>query len=304
MRKMERISRKLEFTSDISLFGVSLIWGSTFIIVKQAIEHVPTFSFLSMRFLIAVVLLSSICIKRFSKINRRLITDGFFLGFVLFLAFAFQTLGLKTTSASVTGFITGLFVVIVPILSAVLLKKKPHFYSMAGVLISFVGLAMITLDDKITLSKGEMIVLVNAVFCSLHIVLTDYYSRRNDIYLLTVMQFVVILTCSLIVSFIFEPYVIPEQWNSQLLAALGLTGVFATVVAFLISTGMQKFTTPTKAAIIYCMEPVSSAIFSYFIGGEVLSFKQYLGAFLVVCAMLIAEVGAYIRMKSNASLAI
>ncbi len=292
-------SKFREYGADASLLFISIIWGSTFIITKQAIENVPVFSFLSLRFAVASVLLLIICFPRIKHITFQTILDGTILGSVLFLTYAFQTVGLKYTQASVTAFITGLYVVIVPVLSLIILKKKPRSYAVIGVLLAFSGLALITLNGRIVLSRGEVLVLVNAVFASFHIVFTDFYSRRNDIFLLTAVQILVVLIYSILSSVLFEKDSFSYTYSNQFVFAIFLTGVLATVVAFLIQTGLQKCTTPTKAAIIFSMEPVSSAFFSYFIGAELLTLRQYTGAMIIIFAVLFVEAGSYYDTRSK-----
>ena len=118
-------SKFREYGADASLLFIAIIWGSTFIITKQAIENIPVFSFLTLRFAVASVLLLIICFPRIKHITFQTILDGTILGSVLFLTYAFQTVGLKYTQASVTAFITGLYVVFVPVLSLIILKKNP-----------------------------------------------------------------------------------------------------------------------------------------------------------------------------------
>lgn len=292
-------ARSREYLSDAALLGVSVIWGSTFIIIKQAIVDIPTFAFLSLRFFVAGMLLLAVCHRRLSGLNLEIIKDGLILGTFLFLTFAFQTLGLRYTPASVTAFISGLYIVFVPVFSALWLRKAPTRYSVLGVLISVAGLGLITLNGRLGLSLGEFYVLINAVTCSIHIILIDHYSRKHDLFLLTTIQIWVIFLLSLGLSLGFEPFTLPGVWSSQLVTAVVLTGVFATVVAFLVQTGLQKHTTPTKAALIYSMEPVSSIFFGYLIAGELLVFKQYLGAFLIIVAMLVAELGTCLRKPAD-----
>ena len=294
-------SKLMEYGADSAILLISIIWGSTFIFTKQAVENISVFSFLTLRFAIAFLLLWIICLPRIKRLNIKTLSDGFMLGTVLFLTFAFKTVGLKYTSASVTAFITGLYVVIVPVLSIIILKKKPDLYLLVGVLFSFAGLFLITTNGKLALSKGEALVLANAFFASFHIVLTDHYSKRNDIFLLTAVQISVVLVFSFTASFLFEPGGLNINFGKQLVFALLLTGIFATVVAFLVQTGLQKYTTTTKAAVIYGMEPVSSAFFSYFIGAELLTLKQYAGAMIIIFAMFFVEAGSYYRSKTARS---
>lgn len=290
-------SKGMEHIADISILGIALIWGSTFIIVKQAVESVPTFSFLSLRFGLAAIVLIVISSYKWKLYNRQMFIDGIILGLSLFGIFAFQTLSLKYTSASITGFLTGLYVIFAPILSIVFLKKYPHLFSAIGVVLAFVGLVFIAFVDIQSFSIGEAFGIVNGFFIGVHILLTDQYSRKHDAILLTTLQITVVAILSVIVSQATEPYTIPENFDNYLVFAIVGTGLFATVLAFFIQTAMQKYTTPTKAAIMFTMEPVSAAFFSFIIGGEVLMFKQYMGAALIVAAMVVAEVGTFIKLR-------
>jgi len=295
------VNKPTEFLADISLLFIALIWGSTFIIVKQSIENTPVFSFLFMRFALAGMLLILINAPKLKAIDKGVLADGVMLGMALFLAYAFQTFALTATSASITAFITGLFVVFVPVLSSVFLRKLPRQEAMVGVVFATIGLAFIALQGKFLVSFGEFLALVCAFFITIHIILTDKLSRRNDFGLLTLVQVNIVALFSLIFSLFLDPRVIPIQFNNQLIFSLIINSVFATFVAFVIQTSMQKYTTPTKAAIIFIMEPVSSAFFSYWIGGELLTAKQYVGTSFILFAMVFTEAGTYLKMKREAT---
>ena len=295
------MNKPTEFFADLSLLFVAVIWGSTFIIVKQSVEYIPVFSFLFMRFALAGMLLIFINAPKLKAIDKGVFTDGMMLGIALFLAYAFQTFALTVTSASITAFITGLFVVFVPVLSSIFLKKLPRQEAMIGVVFATIGLAFITLQGKFFVSFGEFLAFVCAFFIAIHIILTDKLSRRNDFGLLTMVQVNMVALFSLIFSLFLDPCVIPIHFNNQLIFSLIINSVFATVVAFVIQTSMQKHTTPTKAAIIFIMEPVSSAFFSYWIGGELLTAKQYVGTSFILLAMVFTEAGTYVKMKREAT---
>ena len=295
------MDKPTEFLADLSLLFVAIIWGSTFIIVKQSVENIPVFSFLFMRFALAGMLLILINAPKLKAIDKGVLVDGVMLGIALFLAYAFQTFALTATSASITAFITGLFVVFVPVLSGVFLRKLPRQEAMIGVVFATIGLALITLQGRFLVSFGEFLALVCAFFIAIHIILTDKLSRRNDYGLLTLVQVNIVALFSLIFSLFLDPRVIPTQFNNQLIFSLIINSVFATFVAFVIQTSMQKYTTPTKAAIIFIMEPVSSAFFSYWIGGELLTAKQYVGTSFILLAMVFTEAGTYLKMKREAT---
>jgi len=295
------VNKPTEFLADLSLSFIAIIWGSTFIIVKQSVENTPVFSFLFMRFALAGMLLILINAPKLKVIDKGVLADGAMLGMALFLAYAFQTFALTFASASITAFITGLFVVFVPILSSVFLRKLPRQEAIVGVIFATIGLAFITLQGKFLLSFGEFLALVCAFFIAIHIILTDKLSRRNDFGLLTMVQVSMVALFSLIFSLFLDPRIIPVQFNNQLIFSLIINGIFATAIAFVIQTGMQKHTTPTKAAIIFIMEPVSSTFFSYWIGGELLTVKQYVGTSFILLAMVFTEAGTYLKMKREAT---
>jgi drug/metabolite transporter (DMT)-like permease len=275
--------------AEAMLFSIALIWGSTFIIVKKSISNITPVAFNSIRFLIASSLLTLIFIYRPKKIDKKVLIDGSVLGLVLFLTFTCQTIGLKFVTASETGFITGLYLIFVPLLS-IFIGKKVDFKTIIAVLVAFSGLFLISFTGKITVGVGEFLVLLNALFVAFHILLVDYYGRRDDVFALTSIQIFVLTFLSILYTTFFEGWNFNLIINFETIIAFLITGVFATVVAFLVQTFAQKYTTPTKAAIIFTFEPLSSAFFAYFLGGEILRFSQYIGAFLIIISMLLIEI--------------
>ncbi len=286
-----------EYIADLLLLSVTIFWGSTFIIVKKAIEEMPTFAFLSIRFWIASILLILMFFPKLKNIDRKLLRDGAILGVVLFLAYAFQTVALKYSPATIVGFLTGLNVIFTPILSAFLLKKIPRIYSQIGAVLSFIGVMLMSFNKNLTISTGEILTIICAVFVAIQIILTDKYSRKHDTYLLTVVEITTMSILSTAVSLFSEPYLIPERWTLYLITSFIITSVFATVYAFVIQNTAQKYTTPTKTAIIFIMEPVFSAIFSYLIGKEALSERVYLGGAIMFLGLFVSEVGPLVRFK-------
>ncbi len=288
-----------EYIADLLLLSVTIFWGSTFIIVKKAIEQIPTFAFLSIRFWISSILLMLIFFPRLKKINLSLLKDGAILGVVLFLAYAFQTVALEYSSATVVGFLTGLNVIFTPIFSAVLLKKLPRVYSQIGAIVSFVGVTLMSLNETLTISTGEILTIICAVFVAIQIILTDKYSRLHDTFLLTAVEITTMSILATAVSLVKEPYIIPPHISRYLVVAFLITAVFATVYAFIIQNTAQRYTTPTKTAIIFIMEPVFAAIFGYLLGGEVLSAKAYIGAGIMFLGLLISELGPLVSLKKQ-----
>ncbi len=282
-------NKKKEYIADFLLFTVTLFWGSTFIIVKQSIAEMPVFAFLGIRFYIASIILFFFSFYRIKNINLKLIRDGLFLGVMLFLSYAFQTVALLYEKATVVGFLTGLNVVMVPIIAAFFFKRLPTSSSIIGVIFAAAGIFLLSSNGNFLANKGTILGIICALFISMHILLTDRYSKIYDIYLLTFIEIFTVAVFSSIISLIFEPRFLPETISHFLLFSFIITSVFATAYAFIVQTTAQKYTTPTRAALIFTAEPVSAAFFGYIMGGELLTIKGYIGAFLILLGILIAE---------------
>ncbi|ACM92651.1 permeases of the drug/metabolite transporter (DMT) superfamily [Nautilia profundicola AmH] len=272
--------------ADFLLLIVAIFWGITFKLVQNAIADIPVFMFLFLRFFLAFLLMFIIFYKKIS-FDKNSIKAAFILGIFNFLVFSFQTFGLLYSPSSVVAFITGLYVILTPIVAFFLFKKHISIYAIIGVILAFLGIYLLTGADISGFGKGEILTLISTVFVAFHINYTDIYSKKYNLYTLVTFQFLAVG----ILSLIFVPF---EKGNitfsKDVLIALIVTVLFATVFAYFIQTYAQKFTTPTKTAIIFAMEPVSAAIFGYFYG-EHLSFIQIIGAVLVIFAMLVAETG-------------
>ncbi len=290
---------KYEHIADLLLLSVTIFWGSTFIIVKKSIEIMPTFAFLSIRFWLASILLAILFFRKFKKLDKNILRDGTLLGIMLFLSYAFQTVALEYSKASVVGFLTGLNVVIVPFMSAFIIKKMPSIYSQIGVTLALIGVALMSLNESFSISLGDSLAIICAIFISIHIIMTDKFSRKYDTYLLTTIQITVVSILSTLTSLSYEPYLLPKELDSYLIFSFLITSIFATVYAFIIQTTMQQYTTPTKTALIFTMEPVTAGVFGYIIGKETLSLRGYLGSVVIFLGLLVAEFGYLIFSKKQ-----
>ncbi|PLX69527.1 MAG: hypothetical protein C0603_00945 [Denitrovibrio sp.] len=290
-----------EYLADFSLITISLIWGSTFIIIKQTLDSFEPITFLFLRFLVASIAMLVLIAPLYKKIDKTLLTDGTILGTVLFIVFLFQTIALKLSTATEVGFLTGLYVLFVPILSAVFLKIYPHVFSWIGVFFSATGMILITYQADTSISLGQLFAVVNAFFIGVHILTTDRYSRKHNVLLLTAIQIIIVCILSGLYSVMFETADYSKVLEPYIGFSILGTGLIATVLCFFLQTAMQKHTTPTKASIMFTLEPISSAFFGFFIAAEIMNKKQYFGAALIISAILIAEAGTALKnAKKNA----
>ncbi len=280
----------LEFRADFLLLTVAIAWGVTFLMVQDAIETVPVYAFLFWRFGIASVLMAIIAYKYFNEINKQSVIYGVILGIFLFSGFATQTFGLAHTKSSIIAFLTGLNVIIVPFLAYVIFKQHVRRMVFVGSVLAVVGLYLLTMSGKLTIGLGETLGLICAAFFALQIMFTDIYSKKVNVFILVLFQFLTVTILSLVFSLSLDNVTFKLDFDYIFLKAVIVTSIFATVYAFLIQTYMQQFTTPTKTAIIFAMEPVSAGIFGYFVGNELLTSTQIYGAALILFAVLLAEI--------------
>ncbi len=285
-----------EMGADFLLLLVAIAWGSTFFIVQDAVGETPVYTFLFWRFFLAALLMSLISYKHLRNLNKEVLKAGMILGLFMFLGYAFQTFGLKYTFSSTVGFITGLNVIVVPFASYLIFKHKASIYSLIGAITASVGLYYLTLNSEIGFSLGEFYAFICAIMFALHIVFTDYLSKRHNVYLLVSIQFFTVALCSLLGGFVMDGKIMPAKVDELLINAIIITVLFATIFAFWVQTAMQRFTTAAKTAIIFTMEPVSAGVFGYFFAGELLTWVQMFGAALILGGMLIAELGSYLAL--------
>jgi drug/metabolite transporter (DMT)-like permease len=274
---------------DLSLVAIAMIWGATFVLVKRALEDVSTLLFLTLRFAAASAALIFVFRKqlRSSQLAPAL-RGGLLAGACLFAGYVLQTFGLKYTSASKTGFITGLYIPLVPLLSSLIYRKLPQLAELAGVAIAFVGLTLMTVErNLLSISRGDLLVAGCAVAYAFHILVLGRFSKLADAGALAMIQ---IATAAVLSSATFwwtEPVRI--RWSRDLWIALAVTSLLATALAFAVQTWAQRWSSPTRTALIFSTEPVFAWATSYVLAGELLSRRATVGAALILSGILMVE---------------
>ena len=273
--------------ADFSLLLVTLVWGSTFVIVKWAILDLPPLPFLAIRFALAFISLSPFLYFQRTHISKGTLLKGVALGGFLFSGYAWQTVGLQYTTASNAGFITGLSVIFVPAIVTITTRKLPSAGLILGILCALVGLAFLSLGNRFQLNKGDLMVLVCALSFALHIFFVGRYAPQTNATVLASVQILTVSVMSGISSMLLPQPIM--HFSANVWIALLVTAIPATSLAFFVQNKMQQFTTPTHTALIFSMEPVFAAISAFFFAGEFLTPRGLLGAGLVLLGMLIAE---------------
>ncbi|WP_150265774.1 DMT family transporter [Paenibacillus tepidiphilus] len=285
--------------ADLSLLLVAMMWGCTFLIVQNAVRVLPPLAFNSIRFTGAALLLALITAvfyrRDWQQLSWRMVGHALLLGLFLFMGYGLQTVGLLYTTTSNTGFITGLSVVLVPFLSLALLKSPISRFTWFSAGLAVAGLYLLTFTgSSLSLNLGDGLVLLCAVAFALQVAYTGVYAPRYPALPLATLQLACVGLLSTAASLLVDgPAVLggsgaelarPEVlW--ALLVSIGPTSAFA----FWIQTACQKYTTPSRVAIIYSMEPVFAAVTGLIFGGETLGLSAVLGCLFILAAMLTAE---------------
>ena len=319
-RITQRGSRQL--LADAALLGVTAIWGATFVMVKDAVTSFPVFSFMTLRFVFAALVLVPFVYLRqrgrgaegqgsggvgelggSNPLALRLSHSPFLplslapllIGIALFAGYAFQTAGLHLTTPAKAGFITGLSVVIVPVVAAMWLRQAPGHNAWLGVGLAMVGLALLSLQNGLAIAPGDLLVFCCALAFAAHILLTGRFAPQFDPVLLTFGQIVVVMLLSGVAALLFDVRSsggltsLLAGLNRQILFAAAFTGLFATSLAFGVQTVAQRFTSSTHTALIFAAEPVFAALFIFLLIGELLGPRQVLGCGLILAGMIVAE---------------
>jgi drug/metabolite transporter (DMT)-like permease len=278
-------SRRLTLLATAALLAVTACWGSTFFLIHDLLERVPTLDFLAVRFAIAsatLVLLAPRALGRLTRESRR---HAVVLGCLYGGAQILQTAGLAETPASVSGFITGMYVVATPLFAALILHSRIGVLTWVAVVLAMAGLGVLTLSG-LSIGYGEALIFVAAMIYALHIVGLGAWSDARQALGMAIVQLMVITVICLVCT-APNGVVLPDRtsdWVSLLYMA-----VFAGAGAMIGQTWAQAHLPPTRAAIIMSMEPVFVALFAVLLGGESATVRMVFGGVLVLAAMLIAE---------------
>ena len=267
--------------APFALLAVAAMWGAAFVLMKDAIKRQDVNSFLFTRFAVAAVVMVLLKPKVVKLFTRDLVTKGFIAGCFLGSGYILQTLGLARTSAAVTGFVTGMYVIATPLIAALVLHQKISRRIWTYVLIATAGLGLLSLHGW-SVGIGELLVFFSAIAFASHIIALGQWSSGRDAYGLTVVQ---LATCALLAGLasLRSGYQLPP--DRGVWAVVVYTAIFATAIAFIIQTWSQAHMTSTKVAVILTMEVVFAAIFAVIFGGERLTLHIALGGALVVGAM-------------------
>jgi len=273
---------------DLSLLGATAVWGTTFVVVRDAIREIPPLTFIASRFTLAALVLAPAVLFRHGLPDRETMRAGAVVGFCLALGFGLQTFGLLWTTPTRAAFLTGLSVVFVPVILVAIYRRRPRTASVVGVALAAVGLAFLTGVGRGGFGLGETLVLGCAVAFSMQVLAVDRYARNVGPLRLLLVEITVVAVTAWIAAACVEPA--PGLPSLRGLAAVGITGVLATAAALWTQNWAQQRIPPTRTGVIFAMEPVFAAAFSFLTLGERLGPSGIFGSFLILAGMIAAEV--------------
>ncbi|MGZ5404846.1 MAG: DMT family transporter, partial [Nocardioides sp.] len=277
--------RRTTLLAALALLVVTAIWGSTFFLIRDLLDRVPTLDFLAVRFAIAAALLALIAPRSLARLSTESRKRALVLGALYGVAQILQTAGLAHTAASVSGFITGMYVVATPLFAALLLRTRIGPLTWLAVALAAAGLGVLTLEG-FSIGYGEALTLVAALIYALHIVGLGAWSKPDEALGMSILQLVVIAVICLVAT-APDGIVLPDN-TSDWLSVLYMA-VFAGAFALVAQTWAQAHLPPTRCAIIMSMEPVFAALFAVWLGGESAGVRMLLGGAMVLTAMLLVE---------------
>ena len=292
------MKNKTYFISKISLFITALIWGSTFVIVKDATNTMSSNFIMAIRFSVASVVLGIIFRKKFKLIDREYIIAGLVMGLSLWISFILQVIGLALdTTPGKSAFLTAIYCVIVPFFYWISFKDKPDKFNFIAAFICIIGIGMVSLNEGFSISLGDLLTLIGGIFAAINIVAIAYYCKNKDEYILTFLQIVVVAIVSWILVIINSEY--PTVYSKDSFLGITYLGIFATAICFVLQSIGLKYTSTSSASIILSLESVFGVIFSILMYHEIITIKLGLGFVLIFIAVIISETKLEFLLKKN-----
>jgi len=271
----------------LALLAAALIWGSSFIIMKDALNDVPVFMLLGIRFTIAAILLGVLFFRRLRSLSGQLLRNGALCGLLLVCAYAAQTYGLMDTTPGKNAFLTAVYCVLTPFVMWMLFRSRPTVWNWIAAVTCLAGIGLVSLNGSLTMEAGDALTLLSGVFYAFHLIALSRFSQMHDPIVLTIVQFASTAAISWPLSLLIDhgvPFPAPAVWPQLLYLA-----VFATAAALLLQTVGQKLTPPSQAAILLSLESVFGVAFSVLLGAEALSLQLLCGFALIFVSVIISE---------------
>ena len=282
--------RIITLAAASGLILVTIIWGAAFAVVKNSLDYVPPIYMMAFRFTIAGIVMSLVFIKKLLRIKKDELIHGVGIGVFLFLAYAFQTIGCNYTTAGKNAFLTTIYVILVPFLNWILIKRRPDIFSIIAALLSITGIGLLSLEGDFTMNIGDVLTLICGFCYALQIIFIAQWSQNDDPVLLAIIQIIV----AALLSWITAPFIDGDMnWHvlssGNVILSMMYLGLLSTMVAFALQTICQKYLAPSLAALLMSFEAVFGALSGVIFLGEIIPPRGIVGCALMFSAIVISE---------------
>lgn len=279
--------KKTSTLAKLALFLATLIWGTSFVIIKDAVNLISPNYLMALRFTGACALLSVIFWKRLHKITGEMLWRGALIGVFLYLAYLWQTYGIMFTTPGKNAFLTAFYCVLVPFLAWVAKGSRPDRWNLIAALMCITGIGLISLSGDLTIGKGDFFTLIGGFFFACHMVAISKFGGQRDPILVTILQFAAAAVCFWITSLVIEGE--PKAVALDVLPSVIYLCLFCTAAALLLQNFGQKHTAPSAAALILSLESVFGTLFSALLGREDLTVRMVCGFAMIFFAIIVSE---------------
>lgn len=269
------------------LILTTLIWGSSFVILKSALDSITPLWVLAIRFSGAAILMLIACLPKLKKLDKRYVTGGCLMGLCLSAAYILQTYGLVYTTPGKNAFLTTTYCILVPFLYWIISGKRPDKYNIIAALVCLVGVGFVCLGNDLSINIGDMLTILCGLFYGLHIIVTSRTAENRDPVLITMLQFATAAVVCFIGAVLFEPA--PHDIGSGTWLSIAYMTFICTGLCYILQTVGQKYTPPSQTAVILTLESVFGSAISVILGVESLTFNIALGFFLIFIAIITSE---------------
>ena len=269
----------------------TIIWGSSFVVMKSSVNVLPTFWLLAIRFSFAAIVLAVVFWKRWKLLDRQYLVGGTVMGLCLFVAYAFQTFGLEQTTSGKNAFFTAVYCVIVPFLYWFIAKRRPDKFNVLAAFLCIGGIALVSVtgSNASAFNLGDVLTLIGGFFFACHIVAVSKYSEGRDIFILTTLQFASFAIFSWIGVLVTQTTVSPSVFDQDMVLGLVYLVIFSSCGALLFQNIGQKYTAPATAAVLLSLEAPFGVLFSILLTDERPTALMFLGFALIFLAVVCSE---------------
>ena len=300
MSEHKETSILARFASPLIVLA-TIIWGSSFVVMKSSVDVLPTFWLLAIRFSFAALVLALVFIRRWKVLDRQYLIGGTVMGFCLFVAYAFQTFGLEQTTSGKNAFFTAVYCVIVPFLYWFIAKRRPDKFNVLAAFLCIGGIALVSVtgSNASAFNLGDVLTLIGGFFFACHIVAVSKYSEGRDIFILTTLQFASFAIFSWIGVLVTQTTVSPSVFDQDMVLGLVYLVIFSSCGALLFQNIGQKYTAPATAAVLLSLEAPFGVLFSILLTDERPTALMFLGFALIFLAVVCSETKFYILRKKG-----